>query len=73
MAGTKPTSGVPTLMRVGRAVHGWSQRELALKLGCPLWRVTKLELGIIQPTDRQVAEILDTLDLPGMERSEGDA
>ena len=64
---TAPPDGVAQVMRIGRAWRGWSQRQLAVALGWHIWRVSKIELGVIQPTEEQVAQILDALDLPGME------
>ena len=41
----------PDLLRIGRQARGWSQTELSRQSGVSQANLSKLENGLIRPTD----------------------
>ena len=57
-------------IRIGRAIKGWSQRELGKRTGLTPWRVWALENSVCAQRPEEMAKILRALSAP-RERGHG--
>jgi len=48
-------------IKIGRAMKGWSQRELGKKAGLKMWRIWALENDVYGPRPDEVEKILQAL------------